>query len=309
MKTAIVALGGNAFSRKGKISIRQEFRFAEKALESLAHLLGEGYSIAITHGNGPQVGDILVRSEAAKKRVYEIPLHAAVAQSQGELGFVIVRALQNILHRHRIKRHVAALLSHVLVDGNDKAFLQPSKPIGPFYSKARAVELKKKGIKTVFEIGRGYRVVVPSPVPKQILEAETIKQLLEKRVIVVCCGGGGIPLIKNKTSLSGVDAVIDKDFASALLGKTVKAELLAILTATDFVYLNFGQKNQGPIKKMSIGEAKLLLKQNQFEEGSMKPKIEAAINFLKSGGKKVIITSPQKLRSALLGNSGTIIKK
>ena len=309
MKTVVVALGGNAFSAKGKISLKSELSFAEKALESVVGLLRKGFAVAVTHGNGLQVGNILLRSEAAKKIAYPVSLDVAVAQSQGELGFIIASALQNILRRHGVKREIAVVLTSVLVNQNDPAFSHPSKAIGPFYSRAGAMELKRKGIPVVFEIGRGYRRVVPSPAPEKIMELNTINALLEKGFIVVCCGGGGIPIARQGREFRGVECVVDKDHASALLGCSINAELLLLLTGADCVYLGFGARKQKPIRKMTVAVAKGLLKENQFEPGTMKPKIEAAVEFVESTGRKAIITSPGKAIPALNGKHGTLVSK
>ncbi|MBU0636024.1 carbamate kinase [Candidatus Micrarchaeota archaeon] len=309
-KTVVVALGGNALLKAGeKPSIARQFENIQKALHQLLPLFRARNRLVLTHGNGPQVGNILIQVESALGKAYAIPMEVAVAESQGELGYLIEQAVYNALTKHNIKRSVVSMLSQVVVNPKDPAFKNPSKPVGPFYSKAKAQKLKRKGWKIIEDSGRGWRRVVPSPKPIEIIEKKTIQQLIASGIIVVCAGGGGIPVFKTKNGLKGVAAVIDKDRASQVLATQIKADELIILTDVEKVFLNFKKPNQKSVSKLTIKQAQHFLKQGQFGRGSMKPKIEAAIAFLKKGGKKVLITAPRSLPRSLKGQSGTILKK
>ncbi|MFC2143135.1 carbamate kinase [Candidatus Aenigmatarchaeota archaeon] len=287
MATAVIALGGNALMKKGESQMAQ-FSNAKRAAKSIVKLVNK-YRIVITHGNGPQVGNILLRSP--------MPIHLAVAETEGEIGYIIQQSLINEL---KGKKAVASIMTQVLVDKRDKAFKIPTKPIGPFYTKHEFDSLKTKyKIKKV--IG-GYRRVVASPKPKKIIESEVIEFLTKKGVIVIAAGGGGIPVILKNKHLVGADAVIDKDRASACLAKNIDADILYLLTDVPYVYLNFGTKKQKALKTLTVSQAKKLM--NQFEEGSMRPKVESAIDFVSSKkGRKAIIGSIDSM------NKGTIIKK
>jgi carbamate kinase len=322
----VIALGGNALIKEKQTGIMDEqFSNARKALNGVIDLIKEKNEIILTHGNGPQVGNILIRSHLAEKNAYIIPLGVAVAQSQGEIGYMLEQCLQNKLNENGIKKNVCCLLTQTLVDENDSAVKNPSKPIGPFYSKEKAEELIKQGFSIIEDAGRGYRRVVPSPNPLKIIESTQIQALINSNAIVICCGGGGIPVFYGKPKaielnekqkqefkeknfwLEGMDAVIDKDKASALLANELNADLLMILTAVEKVYLNFGKPNQKALNKITVTEAKKYLTEGHFAKGSMKPKIEAAIQFLESGGKKVIISSIEKTFEAFKEKTGTII--
>lgn len=306
-KIAVIALGGNALEKKGeKLTVASQLKQVEKAAESIISI-SRTYNVITTFGNGPQVGSILIRSEEALGKTYSLPLEVCVAESEGEIGFMIELALQNKLRLHHKSKPVISLLSLVEVDKHDPAFKKPTKPIGPWYTSKQAIHLKKQGMPLVFVPGRGFRRIVPSPLPKKVDDALLIKKLAQSGAIVIAAGGGGIPVTRENGKLKGVAAVIDKDRASACLAKAVKAELLLILTDVDKVYLNYLAKNKKPISVLTAGEAKKLLKQNQFPQGSMGPKIEAAIDFLVNGGKKVIITSPERASLAIKGRSGTLI--
>jgi carbamate kinase len=257
--------------------------------------------LVITHGNGPQVGNILIRVESALGKAYSLPLSICVAESEGEMGYMIEQTLHNELHG---RQPVVSVLTQVLVNKKDPAFKRPTKPIGPFYSKIRAQVLRKK-FPMIEDAGRGWRRVVASPKPLKIVESETIEKLIKNNIIVIAAGGGGIPVFLKKGRLHGIDAVIDKDLASACLANSINANELILLTGEKYVYLNYGKKQQKPIKKMNAKQAKHFMKQGHFAEGSMKPKIEAAVLFLEKGkGKKVLITAPD-----FLGRGGTIITK
>ena len=307
----VVALGGNALIRKGeKPTISSQFKNAKKTMEYLVPLIKNKNKLVITHGNGPQVGNILIRVEESLGKAYSIPLEVCVAESQGELGYMIEQSLQNVLTKNKIKIPVISVLTQVIVDKKDPAFKNPTKPIGPFYSKAQAQKIKEKGYKIVEQIGRGWRKVVASPKPKSIDDVRIIDLLLRNKTIVIAAGGGGVPIVKDKGKiLHGAPAVIDKDLASACLANSIKAKTLIILMNEPNAYLNYKKKNQKPIRNLTIKEASKLLKEGQFPKGSMGPKIEAAIKFIKKGGKQVIITSPSKIQKALIGQGGTIIKR
>ena len=311
-KTLVIALGGNALLReKEKPSLAAQFRNANNAMDEVAKLVGK-YNIVLTHGNGPQVGAIVIRSELAAKsaltlvRPYEINLSTAVAESEGELGYIIEQSLYNQLTK---RKPIVSMLTQVLVDKNDPAFRKPTKPIGPFYKKEEAEKLKKQGMHVIEDSNRGYRRVVASPVPKKIIEADTVKKLVNSGTIVIAAGGGGIPVVKKNGKLIGIDAVIDKDGASALLAKDIRADMLIMLTGVDKVALNYGKTNEKRLSNITVKEAKLYLKEGHFPSGSMGPKIESAIYFLKHNKNgRVIITSPEKLQEALAGKNGTVIE-
>lgn len=308
VRIALIALGGNALMKKGEeSSIANQFRNANKALACIIPLLKKGYSAVITHGNGPQVGNIMLRTEAAKRKAYQLPLDVCDAQSQGEIGYIIQQSLANILAKHKIKKNVVSVITQVEVDKDDPAFKKPTKPVGPFYSRLSYFSMRKR-FPMVYDAGRGYRRVVASPKPIKIVESEAVKQLIYDNSIVIAAGGGGIPVVKTKNGYEGIDAVIDKDRASACLARQIGAELFINVTGVDKVALDFGTRNQSWLRRLSLRQAKAYLKQNQFPDGSMGPKIEAAIDFLINGGKKYIITSPAKVGQALDDKDGTVIR-
>lgn len=304
----VIALGGNALGRDGKSSYSEQLSTVRKTVKLIKSLIESGYKVIITHGNGPQVGDIMLQQELAKNKVSAMPLSVAGAESQGEIGYMLQQQLQNELETIGSGRKVITLLSQVLVDKDDSAFKNPSKFIGPFYSTEKAKSLRRKyTIKK--QDKRGWRRVVPSPKPVKILEEKAIKLLFEKGYVVICCGGGGVPVVKTRKRYEGVSAVIDKDRTSALLGKLVSADILLILTDVDYVYLDYGKKNQRKITKLKLDEAQKLLMTGEFQDGSIGPKVESAINFVRSGGKKTIITQLSKMNLALHGKVGTVISK
>lgn len=265
----------------------------------------------ITHGNGPQVGDILVKNESAKEKLPIMPLDICGAETQGMIGYMFQRSLDIELHNADIDIPVVTIITQTLVDSNDPAIKKPSKPIGPFYTALKASQLRdERGWTIINDSGRGYRRAVPSPAPIAIYEEEIIKRLFNNGALVVAAGGGGIPIIKNnKDEFIGLEAVIDKDHTAALLANLILADTLLILTDVDYVYLNYGKNDQKPLKNMKISEAKKYLKEEQFATGSMRPKIEAALDFLQNGGKKSIITSLDNALQSLQENKGTIIEK
>lgn len=308
----LVALGGNALLQRGeKLSIATELANARTAIHHLAPLLKKE-KLVITHGNGPQVGALLLRSELAKDAVYALPLAVCNAASEGEIGYLLEQELRNVLARKKIHRDVAGLLSLVEVAQNDSAFRHPTKPIGPFYTKKEADALRKKRISIIEDAGRGYRRVVPSPKPLRILSVGVIEQLVRSGIIVIASGGGGIPVVHTKNGWRGVDAVIDKDHASARLAHDLGAGTFLMLTDVPHVYLHYGAKNQRPLRSLTVSEAKKYLANGEFAEGSMGPKIEAAITFLTDGNhhaRKAVITSLALADAALKGMAGTIITR
>jgi carbamate kinase len=301
----VIALGGNALlKRDEKFSISTQLDNIKKAMKNIVPIIKRS-PVVITYGNGPQVGNIMIQVEEALGKAYPVPLFVAVAETQGEIGFMLEQSLQNELMEKRIRKPVVSILTQALVDKKDKAFKNFTKPIGPFYNKKQALQLRRKGM-TIKEMIGGYRRVVPSPTPKKIIEADIIKKLT-KSAVVIAVGGGGIPVYKQAGKLKGVDAVIDKDLASACLANSIKANTFIILTGVDNVYLNYRKPDEKKINKMTTKEALRFMLEGHFPEGNMGPKIQAAINFLHSGGKKVIITSPSMVEKAMRGKAGTII--
>jgi carbamate kinase len=305
---AIVVLGGNAFvPRHGRLTMAGQFRFARAALSHLQPLFREDIQLLISHGNGPQVGHILIRVEEALGKAYSIPLEVCVAESEGELGYVLEQTLHNLLIEVGAARPIAGLLTQVVVDADDPAFANPTKPIGPFYSAPQAKALRRQGFEVREDAGRGFRRVVPSPRPREIVEVEVIRRLLDMRIIVIAAGGGGIPVVRENGRLRGVEAVVDKDLAAALLGETLGADLLVILTGVPCAYRHFGTAQQEPIRCITVGQARRLLEEGHFPPGSMGPKIEAAIQFADRPGRAVVICDPASLSGALAGHAGTVI--
>ncbi len=309
-KIAVIAFGGNVIlphTQKGLQ--REQERNSKQAAKDMVDIVEKGYEIVIVHGNGPQVGNILIQMEEASHKIPPFSLDVCDAMTEGSMGYMLERAIYNELRKRSIEKDVAVLLTEVIVDKDDPAFKNPTKPIGPFYTKYRAEELKRSKKWTIIEdSGRGYRRVVPSPKPIDILPKRIIKKLLESGTIVVAAGGGGIPVFINRNGLiEGVEAVIDKDFASSLLASEIGAELFMILTGVERVFINFGKPNQKELKTITVTEAKKYYDEGQFPPGSMGPKIKAAIEYIERGGKEVIITSPGKIKSALAKRTGTRI--
>ncbi len=309
-KIAVVALGGNALLLPGeKGTIQEQFANTRKSIEGIVHCIKRGFDVVITHGNGPQVGNLLLMAELSRGKVPELPLGICVADTEGAIGYMIQQALINQLQRDCMKKCVVTILTQVVVDKEDIAFQNPTKPIGSFFSKeeARAFS-KEKGWTMVEDSNRGYRRVVASPYPLKIVEEESIKRLLESGEIVIAVGGGGIPVtIGEDGSLEGADVVIDKDLASYVLARDIQANYLFMLTGVEKVYLNFGKPNQKPLDTITIEEAERYMKEGHFPKGSMQPKIEAAINFLKEGGETVFITAIDMVKDSIIGKTGTRI--
>jgi carbamate kinase len=309
-KTAVVAFGGNALIRRGEDGTQK--RQVQHALElaaKLAPLVRRGYGLLLVHGNGPQVGQILIQVEEAITKVPPQSLDVCVAQSEGSIAYLLERALRTTLARQRIRREVSSLITQVRVDPDDRALWRPSKPIGPFYPRFRAHTLRRQSRWPMIEdSGRGYRRVVPSPLPVEVLELEAIRTLLGRGHLVIAAGGGGIPVMRDERGeWLGVEAVIDKDYTASLLAGEVGAELFVILTDVDQVCLDYGQPSQRALHRLTLAEAQRHLREGQFPPGSMGPKVEACLNYLKRGGREALITSARRLDRALVGRAGTRI--
>ncbi len=301
-ETLLVALGGNALIKKGQLgTIEEQFENLRTPIQQIARLSRE-YEIIITHGNGPQVGNLLLQQEKCPG-VPSMPLEILVAQTQGQIGYMIESTLDNELMKLEtdVKQLFVTVLTYVVVDINDPAFKNPSKPIGPYFSREEARRLPYPTVETP----EGYRRVVASPKPMTIVEKREIKRLLEEGFLVIACGGGGIPVIREGRVFEGVDAVIDKDLASAKLAQEVDVDIFLIATDTEGVAINFKRPGQRFLSKLSAGEAKRYLQEGQFPEGSMGPKIEATIQFLESGGKRALITSTGNIERSIQGEAGT----
>ncbi len=312
-KLAVLAIGGNSLIKdKQHETVEDQYKAVCETAKHIVGMIEQGFDVVVTHGNGPQVGFILRRSEIAYKveGIHPVPLVNCGADTQGSIGYQIQQALDNEFTRRNIKKKAATVVTQVVVDKNDPAFKNPSKPIGTFYTKEEAEKLQKEHPDWVMvnDAGRGYRRVVPSPMPKEIVEQEAIELLVKNGFSVIGVGGGGIPVIRNeKGELEGIDAVIDKDNASSLLAVNIKADIFIISTAVEKVYLNFNKPNQKALDKITVAEAKKYIEEGHFAKGSMLPKIQAVIRFLEAGGKEAIITNPESLEKALKGETGTHI--
>ncbi len=309
-KKAVVALGGNALIKEGQEgTIYEQFANTREICKSIVKIIKEGWDVVITHGNGPQVGAILLQNDLAKDVTPPMPLGICVAESEGLIGYMIQQCLSNALHNAGVDRQVVTLITQVIVDENDLSFKNPTKPIGPFYSKEEVDEVKKEGYK-IKEYPDGWRIVVPSPDPKSIVEGDIINKMLDDDIIIIASGGGGMPVIeKEGWGLDGLEAVIDKDLASERLAEAIKAQLLLILTNIEKVYLYYGSPKQKALEDVSLKDIKEYYEKGHFLPGSMGPKILAAIRFLESVGKKVIISDVEKGWEAFKGKTGTHITK
>jgi carbamate kinase len=304
----VLAVGGNALLRPGDKGTAEEQMLRARETAENIYSLFEKFKIVITHGNGPQVGAILLQNETAKDVVPPMPLDVCGAMSQGQIGYMLEQSFHNVLEEKGIDKSIVAVLTRVVVDENDEAFKNPTKPIGPFYTEEEAKKLaKEKGWHVIEDSGRGWRRVVPSPMPLEIVEKDVIRELLDNGFIAIAVGGGGIPVIRKDNELVGVEGVIDKDLASAVLARDIGADRLIILTSVEKVYLNFGKPNQKGIDQMNVEEARRYMQEGHFKKGSMYPKILASTIYLESGGKEVLITSPEKVQEALDGETGTWI--
>jgi carbamate kinase len=298
----VVALGGNALVRAGERgTVSEQFANTRAAILSLMELIRSDFRVVLTHGNGPQVGNIMIRVEAALGQAYNLPLGVAVAESQGEMGYMIAQTLQNRLILEKIHRPVVSVLTQVVCERDDPSVRRPTKPIGPFYSREQAEHLIQHGLTLVEDAGRGWRHVVPSPYPRQIVEREVIRLLLDQGILVIAAGGGGMPVyVAEDGTFEGIDGVVDKDLASSLLAREVGADDLLILTGVERVALDFGSSGQRWLESMSLADAIRLEAEGQFPPGSMGPKIRAAIEFLQAGGRAVLITVPERVGDAYL---------
>lgn len=308
-RPVMIVLGGNAFARPRKqLTMDDQFNFAKSALQHLTPVLSTSAPLMITHGNGPQVGLMLARVEAALGQAYRTPLEVCVAETEGELGYVLQQSLHNILAQSYRTRPVVSLLTQVVVDPEDRAFQHPTKPIGPAYSTEQAVQLKANGFDIVEQPGRGFRRVVPSPLPREIVEQPVITRLLDEGVVVIAGGGGGIPVTRQDDQLVGVEAVIDKDRTSAILGESIDAWRMIIVTDVACAYRSFRTSNQQAIGNITPDELHRLMEQGHFAPGTMHPKVEAAIRFCRRPNTEAVICSLMNLDAALRGESGTIVR-
>ncbi len=310
-KIAVVALGGNALIQDGqKGTITEQFANTRMSLDGVVQLLRQDFSVVITHGNGPQAGFELLKNEMAEGEVPTLPLGVIDAETQGSIGYMISQSLMNRLKREGIQKQVAVVITQVLVDQNDPSIKNPSKFVGKFYKEEDVPNLLKKGWVVKHDVGRGYRRVVPSPEPKGIVEKDVIKTLLENGYIVIAAGGGGIPVYyDSKGNLEGLDAVIDKDKASALLAEEIGADEFYILTAVKRVCINFRKANEIELKELTVSEARKYFIEGQFPAGSMGPKIEAMIRFVENTDKRALIGSVELGKDVVNGESGTLIKR
>ncbi len=307
-KRIVVAIGGNSLIKDAaRKTVPDQYAAAAETVPHIVDLVEQGWDVAITHGNGPQVGFILRRSELAAGELHEVPLDFCGADTQGAIGYMLQQILLSEFRRRKMDKLPVTVVTQVLVDASDPAFTHPNKPIGSFMDQDMAERRIEEGWHVVEDAGRGWRRVVPSPIPKKIIEAQVVDNLLDDGFIVITVGGGGIPVVQEDGILKGVAAVIDKDRASALLCKALGAKGFLISTSIDKVYLNFGKPDQRPIDRMTVKEAKQYLKEGHFAPGSMAPKIESVIQFLEEGGEFAIITSPENIARAILGKAGTHI--
>jgi len=311
-KCLVIALGGNAIIPVGQEgTYEQQMEITRETMDQVAQLAEAGHQVVMTHGNGPVVGNIVLRNDAgmAIHGIPPMPMYVCGADSQGGLGYMLQQALQNSLHARGMNVPVASVVTQVLVDQDDPAFANPTKPIGPFYDEQGAQRVRdENGWTLVMDAGRGFRRVVPSPQPIAVIEWEAIKTLVEAGVLTIATGGGGVPVTRDQDGLlAGCDAVIDKDRASDLLGQLIGADVLVIITEVEKVCARFGHPDQAELDVLPVSRAQSMLDAGEFPVGSMGPKIEAAISFLAAGGREVIITSPEHLLAAVQGQAGTRI--
>jgi len=310
-KVAVVAVGGNALVKdKNRQTVPDQFDAAHDTMQHIAQMIKSGWNVVITHGNGPQVGFILRRSELSLHELHPVPLDYCGADTQGAIGYMFQKALNNHFEKKGMDKHALTVVTMVEVDKNDPAFKNPTKPIGSFLDEVTAKERMQSGKTFVEDAGRGWRQVVPSPKPMRIVEVKAIQSLVESGFVVIATGGGGIPVVENEDGdLIGIEAVIDKDYASALLANTIKADLLLISTAVEKVAINFNKPDVKWLDKITVAEAKQYIAEGHFAPGSMLPKIQACIEFLEKGGEKALITDPENIPRALNGETGTWIVK
>lgn len=312
-KTAVVALGGNAIIKEKETgTIAQQFRNTRMSLVGVMGLIRQGWDVLITHGNGPQVGNRLIASEMAHTMVPDMPLGVLCGDTEGAMGYMIQQSLYNKLIFHSIKRPVVTVITQTIVDAEDLSMRQPTKPVGPFFTKDEAEKLtRERGWRFMEDAGRGFRQAVPSPYPLQIVEIEVIERLLTEGIIVIAIGGGGIPVVRQPDgTLEGIDCIIDKDLASSLAARALSADLFVMITGVDKVALNYRKPDQVDLDRMTVAEAKRYQDEGHFFAGSMGPKIRAALEYLDAMPEgKVVITSPERLKDAVAGAGGTVIER
>ncbi len=309
-KVAVVAIGGNSLIKdEAHQAVADQYQAARESCEHIASMIELGWEVVVTHGNGPQVGFILLRSELASSVLHTVPLDACGADTQGAIGYALQQNLQNIFHERGIKKLAATVVTQCVVDRNDPAFQKPSKPIGPFYNEEKAKKhATEEGWTVVEDAGRGWRRVVASPIPQEVVEWQAIKTLIDAGITVIGVGGGGIPVIRTENGdLEGTAAVIDKDFGSSLLARQIKADLFMISTAVEKAYIHYRKPEQKALDRITVAEAKKYIEEGHFAAGSMLPKIQACIAFLEAGGKEAILTDPAHIAAALKGETGTHI--
>ena len=307
-KVAVVAVGGNSLIKdKGHQTVPDQYAAAAESMHHIAGMIHSGWEVVVTHGNGPQVGFILRRSELSRDELHEVPLDYCGADTQGAIGYMFQQALYNEFRERGMPKQAATVVTQVLVSADDPAFQHPTKPIGSFMDEPTASQkVAVEGWVVVEDAGRGWRRVVASPLPKRIMEQAAISQLVQAGLVVVAVGGGGIPVVEDPAgNLVGVEAVIDKDFASALLASSIAADLFLISTAVPQIALNYGKPDQQWLDKLSLADAKHYLQQGHFAKGSMGPKVQAIINYLEAGGKQALVTNPENIGRALAGETGT----
>lgn len=311
--TALVALGGNSLIKTDQVgTIGQQEKNARRICGRLCSILERGYNLVLTHGNGPQVGNLLIRNEMAMNIVPAYPLDVLVASTEGSIGYILQQEFLNNMRKRNLSNYVVTMITQVMVDKNDPAFKNPTKPVGPFYTGAEARKIRKTTDWILKEISaRRFRRVVPSPIPKKIIQRHMIRDLVHAGNVVIALGGGGVPMSKDRyNNYIGIEAVVDKDRASALLAREIKVDLFVFLTAVDAVYINYGKKNEKALGVVTFKEMEKYREDGHFPEGSMGPKVEGALSFIRSGGKEVIITNSSNFEKALDGKAGTrIVRK
>jgi len=306
----LVALGGNAILRReGRRTAREQLAAVDETCRQLVNVVEGGNELAVTHGNGPQIGDILLAYESARESLPTVPLDVAGAQSQGMIGYMLQQSLENELNRRKLRKDVTVVLTRTVVSESDPAFAAPSKPIGPFYTEEEAARLRRRGWRLASEGRKGSRRVVPSPEPMEIVEEATIRSLFEAGRIVIAAGGGGVPVVRRRPGgeFAGVEAVVDKDLASVLVAKALGIEVMVIATDVEGIFLDYGSPTQRLLRELKVEECRAYLREGQFPAGSMGPKAEAAVRFVEAGGRKAVVTSLRGIGEALSGRAGTEI--
>ena len=308
-RIAVIAIGGNSLIKdKQHVEVKYQWEAVRETCRHIVDMIQEGWDVVITHGNGPQVGFILRRNELAAHEVHTTPLDVIGADTQGSIGYMLQQSLDNEFTRRGMDKQAITFVTQVLVDKNDPAFKNPTKPIGGFLTKEEAERFAAEGWPVVEDAGRGWRRVVPSPEPIEIIEEAAIREAVQRGWTVIAVGGGGIPVVREEDgTLRGVAAVIDKDRASSLLAVKIQADLFLISTAVEKVAINFGKPNQQWLDRMTVKEAKRYMEEGHFAKGSMLPKVEACIRFIEAGGERAIITNPENITRALRGETGTWI--